>query len=166
MTARRAGLVLAALHVALLCTLGGKYLLDRMTRPRVWAKTAPVDPEALFRGRYLRLYLEVHGSDLLADLGEETWATQPVELQAVDGKLVAVRRDDRTDLWVRRPPAGSSAAAVLDQPVALFVPDDLPNLAELERRRDLWVEVTVPRRGLPRPIQLGEERDGKVVPLD
>jgi hypothetical protein len=40
MSASRKGLLLAALQLALVLSLGGKLLFDRMTRPRVWVLAA------------------------------------------------------------------------------------------------------------------------------
>jgi len=54
----RKGLIVAALHVAIVASLGGKLLVDRATRPRVWTRAAPVDPNLPIRGRYVRLGLE------------------------------------------------------------------------------------------------------------
>ena len=51
----RKGLAVAALHVAIVASLGAKLLADRATRPRVWARTAPFDPNLPIRGRYVRL---------------------------------------------------------------------------------------------------------------
>jgi hypothetical protein len=31
---------------------------------------------------------------------------------------------------------------------------------------ELWVEVTLPRRGPPRPIRLAVKKDGVLTPLD
>jgi len=52
------GLIVAALHVAIIASLGAKLLVDRATRPRVWTRAAPVDPNLPIRGRYVRLRLE------------------------------------------------------------------------------------------------------------
>ncbi len=60
MTARRAGVVLALVHVLLVGTLGLKLLADRARLPRAWARTVPYDPNLPIRGRYVRLRLEVH----------------------------------------------------------------------------------------------------------
>lgn len=49
------GILLAALQVALVCTLGAKLLYDRAHRPRIWIKAAIFDPELPVRGRYLSL---------------------------------------------------------------------------------------------------------------
>ena len=52
------GLIVAALHLAIVGSLGAKLLVDRATRPRVWARTAPIDPDHPLRGRYVRLRVE------------------------------------------------------------------------------------------------------------
>jgi hypothetical protein len=53
----RKGIVLAALHCALVLSLTGKLFYDRATCPRVWVKTVPYDPTIPIRGRYLSLTL-------------------------------------------------------------------------------------------------------------
>jgi len=53
------GLLLAALHIAIVCSLGAKLLYDRAHRPRVWIKGAIYDPELPIRGKYLALSMEV-----------------------------------------------------------------------------------------------------------
>jgi hypothetical protein len=35
-----------------------------------------------------------------------------------------------------------------------------------EPDEELWVEVTVPARGAPRPIRLGVKKNGVVTPLE
>ena len=161
MTARRKGLALAAIHLLLVASLGGKYLLDRVTRPRVWARAVPVDPYTPFRGRYIALSLEVQ-SDLDVPRGEERPA---VELYASDGQLRAKASAQETHTHLRSGIVGADTVAVLSESVVLFIPAEGED-PSASRRQNLWVEVTVPRRGLPRPIQLGEMRDGAVVPLE
>ncbi len=53
----RKGIVLGALQCALVLSLTGKLLYDRASRPRVWVKTMPYDPNLPIRGRYLSLML-------------------------------------------------------------------------------------------------------------
>jgi hypothetical protein len=50
------------------------------------------------------------------------------------------------------------------QRVLFFVPE---HTLPFERMRtiELWAEVTVPRKGPPRPIRLGVKKDGRVEPL-
>ena len=57
-TGMRKGLIVAAIHLALVGSLGAKLLIDRATRPRVWARTLPVDPDHPLRGRYVQMRVE------------------------------------------------------------------------------------------------------------
>ena len=156
MTPRDRGLALAAVHVALLLTLGGKYWLDRWTRPRVWVRTAQVDPYAPFRGRYLQLGLAVEG-DGLSD-------GQAVVLHVEDGHLRAVPVERETHTHIATRSVGERQTPVIREPAAFFLPDEAKDPTRVHR--DLWAEVTVPSLGVPRPIRLGIERDGVMVPLD
>jgi len=54
----RKGLWVAVLQLVLVASLGAKFTYDRATRPRVWVRTAPVDPNLPIRGRYVRLRIE------------------------------------------------------------------------------------------------------------
>ena len=58
MSALQKGLILAGLHVALVMSLGGKLWYERATKPRVWTRAAPYDPNLPIRGRYVRLKAE------------------------------------------------------------------------------------------------------------
>jgi hypothetical protein len=48
----------------------------------------------------------------------------------------------------------------LDAPVDFFIGEHAASRIEIKNEQELWVEVTVPRRGPPRPIQLAL-KDGK-----
>jgi hypothetical protein len=152
----RKGLIVAALHVALVSSLGAKLLLDRATQPRVWVRTAPYDPNLPIRGRYVRLRIEV-GTDGQKPAG-------PVELSVRDGQLVAKTASDSTGLFVQDVRRGGRDATVLSQPVAYFIPEHVPD-PSLRGAEELWVEVTVPKRGAPRPIQLGVKKGDVLTPL-
>jgi len=161
------GLLLAALHLAIVLSLGGKLLYDRSTRPRVWAKAAPVDPESLFRGRYVQLGLEVQGQKLFdQDPQKQRWQMNQVELRAEGEQLVAVRTDKNTGNMVRPAPARSTALAILVEPVAYFIPERVPDPSRRAEGEELWVEVTIPKKGPPRPIRLGVKKEGKLTPLE
>ena len=123
MSPRLRGFVLAAVHVLLISSLGGKLLLDRATRPRVWMVAAPYDPSLPIRGRYVRLRL--------------------------------VRNADQS-----APPVDTS------EPVAFFIPEHIPDPSRRPAGEELWVEVTVPRSGPPRPIRLAAVKNGVFSPLD
>ncbi len=51
--------------------------------------------------------------------------------------------------------------------VAYFIPEDIADPSVRPEGEALWVEVTVPPSGPPRPIRLGVRRgDGEIEPLD
>jgi hypothetical protein len=154
-TRRQKSLVLTAVHVALVASLGAKLLADRTTRPRVWARTAPIDPDLPIRGRYVRLRIEVEGSPDLT--GRE------VELIVLGDKLIAAAAPDSTGLRITARP---SASFVLERPLAFFIPEHVEDPSRRAPGEELWVEVTIPRRGPPRPIRLGVWRDGTLTPLE
>jgi hypothetical protein len=163
MTARRAGIALAIVHVLLVGTLGLKLLADRARLPRAWARTLPFDPNLPIRGRYVRLRLEVplaSGSDS-ARAGEY----RRVRLQTAGDRLQGVL-DDGGPLGVRLDSTADGLVAGLDEPVAFFIPEHIPDPSLRPAGEELWAEVTVPHRGPPRPIRLGIRRDGALTPLE
>jgi len=107
------GLLVAGLHVTLIASLGGKLLLDRATRPRVWVHVLPVDPDSPLRGRYVRLRVR------------ET-----------------------------------------NERLAFFIPEHVPDPSIRPAGEELWAEVTLPRKGPPRPIRLAVKKDGVLTPLE
>jgi len=116
------GLLLAALHVALVLTLGAKLLIDRARFPRVWVQAAPYDPSLPIRGRYVRLRI-------------------------VEGTQAGAVRVDTSE------------------PVVFFIPENVPDPSRRPPGEQLWVEVTAPKKGPPRPIRLGVKKDGVLTPL-
>ena len=54
----------------------------------------------------------------------------------------------------------------LDEPIAFFIPEHIADPSRRAPGEELWAEVTVPRKGPPRPIRLGVRKDGVVTPLD
>ena len=158
----RKGAIVAALHVVIVASVGVKLLVDRSTRPRVWARTAPYDPDLPIRGRYVRLRLEaVPGPDFDAPLAYD----RNVTLSARNGQLVATPSDAGANL-ARISSRGDQRIALLAIPVAYFIPEHIPDPSVRKPGEELWVEVTVPGDGPPRPIRLGVRRNGVLTPLD
>jgi hypothetical protein len=153
-THRQKSLILAAVHVLMAASLGGKLIADRITRPRVWVKTAPVDPNMPIRGRYVSLGVEVDGRGDLLD--------RNVALEVRNGRLTAVQTDQMTGMriWSR------GTTFVLSPPIAFFIPEHATDPSVRQPGEELWVEVTVPRAGPPRPVRLGVRNDGTLTPLD
>ena len=61
------GIAVAVVHILIVLSLGGKLLYDRATRPRIWVRTATVDPDLPIRGRYFTLNLEVRAPDFIPE---------------------------------------------------------------------------------------------------
>ena len=160
----RRGLWIAALHVAIVASLGAKLVVDRATRPRVWARTAPLDPDLPIRGRYVQLQVEA-----IPDRG---WNLPPppartqVELAEEDGRLIARPSPRRTDLYATAFRRNGQRVVVLAQPLAYFIPEHVPDPSMRAAGEELWVELTLPRRGAPRPIRLGVKKGEVLTPLE
>ncbi|MFN8544910.1 MAG: GDYXXLXY domain-containing protein [Candidatus Binatia bacterium] len=155
MTIGRRGLVLAALQVLLLLAVGARYRADRARLPRVWARTVPFDPDTPLRGRYVSLALEVHVRGKPADGG--------VTL-AVDGdRLVAL--PSVKDSWLRLRPPDNAGRVALRDPIAFFIPEHVPDPSRRPAGEELWAEVSVPPRGMPRPLRLGVRRGSGAIEL-
>lgn len=164
MSARTKGLLVAALHIALVAALGAKLLADRAIRPRVWVEVAPYDPDLPIRGRYVRLQVmaEARGFDPPSE--GRAWANWGVGRLSVEGeRLIATRSDREAGLQVRIRKENDRLVAVVDAPVAFFIPE---HAEDPSSRPGLVAEVTVPRKGPPRPIRLGVREGEKVTPLD
>lgn len=170
------GIALAVVHIAIVTSLGAKLLYDRATRPRVWVRAAPYDPDLPIRGRYVSLQLEV----VPRDISPPKCAPQaycppvPVILSKEDDQLVARRntqaqpsdayREDRNAISFRT--RHGSMIATLSQPVLFFIPEHVEDPSRRAEGEELWVEVTVPKKGPPRPIRLGVKKgDGPIQPL-
>ena len=159
----RKGLLVAVLHVAIVASLGAKLLVDRATRPRVWARAAPVDPDLPIRGRYVRLRIQaVPSGDLRSQVSQEV----PIALFVQDGQLTAALATDSNKIFGRVVQRAGEHVVVLSEALAYFIPEHAVDPSFRAPGEELWVEVTVPRAGAPRPIRLGVKKDGVLAPID
>ena len=174
MSSSRKGLLLATVQLALVASLGAKYSLDRARFPRVWTQTVAYDPELPIRGRYLSVRLRVAADNLYGETqlpnnnrGSFWGEMRDVTLRGDHGHLEANPSSRPTGLQVTRwkTRAGEEVAA-LSEPVSFFLPEHAIDPSRRQPGEELWVEVTVPAKGPPRPIRLGVKRDGKITPLD
>jgi len=161
-SARTKGLVVAVLHLVIVGSLGGKLLADRATRPRVWARAAPVDPNLPIRGRYVRLRVEA--ADPEGPVNNSS-GYRRVLLVEENGQLVARSAVGSDGLFARTVQRDGQRIVVIDSPLAYFIPEHVPDPSRREPGEELWVEVTLPRQGAPRPIRLGVRKDGRLTPL-
>jgi hypothetical protein len=156
----RKGLIVAALHLALVTSLGAKMLADRAMRPRVWARVVPFDPDLPIRGRYVRMAIEGRGDENVRTVYNGYFQAvarnnELVFVPASDGHLYGAVQE-RDGRYVVR----------LAVALAYFIPEHVPDPSMRAGGEELWVEVTIPRRGPPRPIRLGVMKDGSLTPLD
>ena len=160
-TGLKKGLVVAAIHLAMVASVGAKLLVDRQTRPRVWARTAPFDPDLPLRGRYVQLRVEGHATGL-----DAAGAASPVMLAARGQSLAFELAPEFEGLSATPTRRNGEQLATLDQPLAFFIPEHVPDPSIRAAGEELWVEVTLPKRGGPRPIRLAVKKDGVLTPLD
>lgn len=151
------GIVVAIVHCGLVLTVAGKYALDVARLPRVWVKAVPADPDLPIRGRYVSLLLEVD----VAPSGTNTY-WMPARLAVVQGRLTAMVSAAAAGVHIRR---FAENLWMLAEPVAFFIPEHASDPSRRAVGEELWVEVSVPAQGPPRPIRLGVKKNGALSPL-
>jgi hypothetical protein len=162
-------LAVAVLHILIVLSLGGKLLYDRQTRPRVWVKTVSVDPDLPIRGRYMALQLQVQAPWFQP---KENYSWSSVTLAVDNGTLVANKSDTFTGMSIsswrnprpNQPNQPPPSVLFLDQGVLFFLPEHA-EFPRIKPGEELWAEVTIPRKGPPRPIQLALKRGTEWKPL-
>lgn len=167
----RAGIVIAIVHVLLVCSLGAKLIYDRHRYPRIWVKTRPYDPDLPIRGRYLSLQLEVEteGFSLtpeeqkrLSDTSKRRprWenVSRSAKLELRGKRLVAVPYDGPgyERIWLD---SNDLSKATWSEPILYFISEHAEDPSRQPAGSRLWVEVTVPKKGSPRPIQLATSNE-------
>lgn len=161
MNAFTKGLILGAVQLLLIAGVGAKFLIDRANYPRVWVLTAPFDPDLPLRGRYVRLAAVLEH--------EAAGREDPVEMLRVrlavqDDRLSAIA-DENGRHWLNKRACNGQPCWVLLQPLAYFIPEHVADPSQRRPGEELWVEVTVPPQGPPRPIRLGVKAGGRIEPL-
>ncbi len=172
MSKRRAGIILLIIQLLLVLSIAGKYLYERKFYPRVWTRARQVDPYLPLRGRYLALQLMIDACSLPKDpqyyrpagrpeIGSLTsgwsWFVSP---EPVNGRLEARLADPNSNPSPDndKPPVVflEEHAPCAEAPFTraeLFIPDTAKPPFPLKPGQQLWIEVTLPPSGPPRPIQ-------------
>ena len=191
-TLSAASLALLIVQLVLVSTIAAKYLYQRWTCPRVWTRAAAVDPESPMRGRYLALQLTVDGCQ--STLPSAKFATfprdvngavkpgpyflrpqrpQPVyfraNLRVENNKLVAVRvegqESDAAGEEVVAQPGAPCGQMQLQSTIDFYIAEHAQSPLPLQAGQELWIKVTVPPQGPPRPTQLALKQNGTWKPL-
>lgn len=184
-------IALLLIQLALVSSIASKYLYQRATCPRVWTRTVAHDQKFSMQGRYLSLQLTVDGcQSTLPSALRATFPRNPdgttkptgftvnndqhpitfrANLKVEKGKLLAIRIPE-ADLRskgenVTAMPGSACDAMRLDQPVDFYIAEHGADPTALKQGQELWIEVTVPPKGPPRPLQLALKQDGAWKPL-
>jgi len=139
------GIAVLVVQCAIALSVYGKYTLDRERLPRVWAQAANIDPYLPKRGRYLVLRLDVEAAPGFTGTGH---------LSIRDGRLFLDSDSAPFGSSDHLNAARSGDRWILQEPVAFFLPEHAADPSTMPPGKQLWVEVSVPSKGPPRPIRL------------
>jgi hypothetical protein len=91
------------------------------------------------------------------------------KLAVKDNKLIAIRVPESDTSMATQTIAGNSGSSCdqmrLAQPVNFYIPEHAADPTRLKPGQELWIEVTVPPKGPPRPLQLALKNNGAWKPL-
>jgi uncharacterized membrane-anchored protein len=190
MKVSRVYITLLVIQVAIVSTIALKYFYQRATCPRVWTRTAAYDPSLVMRGRYLSLQVTVDGcSSALPSAKNAQFprnvngtpsiptfnvnASDAVWFQArlavKDNKLIAIRvpesESSASTQSVTAQPGSACDQMRLSVPVDFYISEHAKDPSFIKQGQQLWIEVTVPPKGPPRPLQLALKDNGIWKPL-
>jgi hypothetical protein len=186
-----ASFVLLIVQLLLVSTVVIAYAWQRQHYPRVWTHAYDyMGPQSDLRGRYLNIQVALDGCsstlpsakqalfprDINGAAKSGPYTIQPVGvfqfsamLQVQNGTLQAVyiQNEEQRHFgqFVYAQPGKPCQDMRLLNPINFYVPDNAPALFPLKPKQELWVELTIPPQGPPRPIQLALKSDGLWQPL-
>lgn len=179
---------LLVVQLAIVSSIAAKYFYQRSTCPRVWARTAAFDPQLPMRGRYLSLQLvvdgcqstlpsakaanfprDINGAAVRGPYGLRAPALFRANLKVENNRLIALRVEgdesgdegQQVSAW----PGSPCNQMRLDTPVDFYIPELAIDPSSVKPGQELWIEVTLPPKGPPRPIQLALKDNGTWKPL-
>ncbi len=184
----KVSILLLVIQLVIVSSVAGKHLYQRLTCPRVWTRAAAFDPELPLRGRYLSLQLmvdgcqstlpsaksaefprDVSGAVVRGRFGLRSGTLFRANLKVENNRLLAINdvlkttgRDGQPVIAVKDRPCDQM---LLDRPVAFYISEKAVDPSRLSPGQELWMEVTVPPKGPPRPIQLALKDNGAWKPL-
>jgi hypothetical protein len=185
-----ASIMLLVIQLTLVSSIAAKYLYQRWSCPRVWTRTVAYDPELLMRGRYLSVQLVVDGCQSTLPSAKQARMARsvdgvpvgnrfsidapgmvqfPAKLKVDGDKLVAIRIPEgdgqpggqMVSAW----PGSSCENLRLETPVDFYIAEHAASPTPVKAGQELWIEVTVPPKGPPRPMQLALKENGSWKPL-
>jgi hypothetical protein len=145
---RQTGVLLLAVHLALVSLVGSIYAYERATLPRVWAKVL------WFKGT--GGYINVRACPVMAPYGN-TYRF-PVRLKVTSEGLVAEPGSASDKVEVLRD--GTQKVPCLSTTTPLYTGDS----DGVPVGTELWAEFSIPPNGAPRPLRLGIKGPSGIEP--
>ena len=186
----KTSIALLVIQLLIVSSIAGKYLYQRERCPKVWVQAAAYDPEMVMRGRYLSLRLAIDGCQSTLPSAfravfprNSDGTTKPngfrvnwqisfqfkAKLKVEDKRLLAIRIPEADEhskgVSVTAFPDSSCDAMRLTEPVDFYIAEHATDPSHLQPGQELWMEVTVPPIGPPRPLQLALKDNGAWKPL-
>jgi hypothetical protein len=181
-------MLLLVVQLVIVSSVAAKYLYERSSCPRAWAQVVGFDPEMPMRGRYLSLQLIVDGCGSTLPTAKAAQFPRNSDgtvrsphysitgtfeflarIEARGDRLTAMKLPDsaRPDegLYVLAPLGAACDALRLDKPVDFYLPEHADSPLPTKKGTELWMQVTVPPSGPPRPIALAIKEGGILRPL-
>jgi uncharacterized membrane-anchored protein len=187
----KTSIVLLLIQLALVSSIAAKYLYQRVRCPKVWVRAAAYDPNMVMRGRYLSLQVTVDGcQSTLPNARQAVFSRNSdgtprkgsfsvlgnssvrfrARLSVEANKLVAIRIPETDSsskgVEVTASPGANCDAMHLEEQVDFYINEYAADPTRLQAGQELWMEVTVPPKGPPRPLQLALKQDGAWKPLE
>jgi hypothetical protein len=100
------------------------------------------------------------------DPGHRWYEYRKARLTVENGALTATPDEGGSVSYTFRDNPQNQPQAILVEPVAFFLPEHVWDPTRRQRGEELWAEVTVPRKGPPRPIRLAVKKGEEFTPLD
>ena len=165
------GLILAGIQLAIVAGLGAKLAFDRARLPRAWGQKC---------GHMIRVCQ--FGDDIflcsllcLCNRQPDNWVAggPDTRIHAIS-RLVwfrwmencrQLKAESKRGFWCRVA-AGLPTDAMIIEPVVFFLPERADHPLRMARGGELWAEVTIPKKGPPRPIRLAVKNGGRFTPLE
>jgi len=190
-----ASLALLVVQLALVSAVAANYLYQRWRSPRVWTRATPIAPYLPAGSHYLALELTVDGcQSTLPSAKDATFprgfdgVVKPgpyilrqdtsdfrANLKVVNNALVAVRIEGEETGGEEGSRDGQEVEGIagapcdqmqLDSATDFYISNRAQTPLPLQPGQELWIEVTVPPTGPPRPIQLALKDNGVWKPLE
>jgi hypothetical protein len=181
---RGKGLVVLGVQLALVLSIAAKFAWERHSCPMVWTRTYQYDPSLPLRGRYLALTLTANACGMpKGDEGPlngwlpmdrslrggpndvQQWRVHTIARNGVLAIAPAPDDDSQNAQGASLGQGFPCEAARLDDLVDFFVSEKAA-VPPLKSGESMWVLVTVPPSGPPRPVKVAVSGATGWHPLD